>query len=153
MNFGVTAAATIALWQSALHYNTVSAMEEIFLVHFLTCTKFQFATKVETSMQEGFEISKCLIIVALKKMIISNSFVTPVSVRTETLQKILHLLRFLHISFKLFCCLMFCVLYCCVTHCYLCSSSSLPGTLELFVGICWREPVCKQWNINMRLQW
>ena len=44
---------------------------------------------------------------------------------------------------------MCCVLHCSVTHCYLCSASSLPGTLELFVGICSREPVCKQWNITI----
>ena len=141
-------------------------------------------------------------------MIILNSFVTPLSVRRETLQKkfpfflaILHVLRCVHIFFKLLlcfmcfvlyccvtrcylccvlyccvthcylcfvryccvtrcylCCVLYCcvtrcylccVLYCCVTHCYLCSSSCLPGTLELFGGICWREPVCKQWNITI----
>ena len=88
-------------------------------------------------------------------MIIFNSFVTPLSVRTETLQKSFLFIRhssrsevfahFLQIVVLFMCC----VLHCSATHCYLCSASSLPGTLELFVGICWREPVCKQWNITI----
>ena len=89
-------------------------------------------------------------------MIILNSFVTPLICENRNLtKKSLLFLRhssrsevfahFLQIVVLFMCC----VLHCSVTHCYLCSSSSLPGTLELFVGICSREPVCKQWNITI----